>query len=210
MRRILVLGSTGATGLHLLEQAAARDFQVTALVRSREKLQARGDALRIVLGDVVSDSTDVGAAYANQDAVVSALGVGRSFKSNGLIAQAAPRIVAAMREHGVRRLVFTSAFGVGPTWQDTPFVPRLFIKTMLRNIYADKAAGEQAIKNSSLDWTIVYPTGLTNGPRTGAVRVGERLRLTGFPTISRADVAAVLLDQINDPRFVRKGILVSL
>jgi uncharacterized protein YbjT (DUF2867 family) len=123
------------------------------------------------------------------------------------MADACPRIVAAMQAHGVRRLVLTSAFGVGPTWPDLPIVPRIFAATLLRGIYADKAAGEAVVKASGLDWTIVYPCGLTNGSRTDKVQVGEHLKLSGFPTISRADVAAVLLQQLDDPVYVRKGIL---
>ena len=208
-RRILVLGATGGTGRHVVEQAAGMGLEVTALVRTPKKLPATGRSLRVVIGDIRTDSPTVRGALAAQDAVISTLGVGQSFKSRGLIAQAVPLIIAAMREHGVRRLVFTSAFGVGPTWQDTPFVPRLFVKTLLRDVYADKTAGEQFIKDSGLDWTIVYPGGLTNSPRTGTARVGERLKLSGFPRVSRADVAAVLLQQLDDPKFVGKGILVA-
>jgi hypothetical protein len=53
------------------------------------------------------------------------------------------------------------------------------------------------------------PTGLTNGPRTGRYRAGERVKLTGFPTISRADLADFLLRQIEDRTHVRKGVLIS-
>jgi uncharacterized protein YbjT (DUF2867 family) len=209
VRRILVLGATGGTGRHVVEQAAAMDLEVTALVRNPDKLPATRRAVRVVTGDIRTDSPTLRSAYVGQDAVISTIGVGQSFKSGGLIAQAAPLIVGAMREHGVRRLVFTSAFGVGATWQDTPLIPRLFVKTLLRDVYADKAAGEQIIRNSGLDWTIVYPTGLTNGPRTETARVGERLSLSGFPRVSRADVAAALLRQLDDRSFVGTGILVS-
>lgn len=208
-RRVLVLGATGGTGRHVVKQAVAMGLEVTALVRSPARLAVTGPALRVVVGDLRTDTPAVRGAFAGQAAVVSALGVGQSFTSHGLIARVAPLIVAAMREHGVRRLVFTSAFGVGPTWRDTPLVPRIFGKTLLRDIYADKAAGEQVIKESGLDWTIVYPVGLTNGPATGKVRVGERLKLSGFPRVSRADVAAVLLQQVDDRTFVGKGILVA-
>lgn len=209
VRRILVLGATGGTGRHVVEQALPADLEVTALVRDADKLPAPDRRLRVVSGDIRTDSPTVRAAFEGQDAVVSALGVGKSFKSHGLMAQAVPLIVSAMREHRVGRLVFTSAFGVGPTWQDTPLVPRLFMRTLLRDVYADKEAGEQTIRNSDLDWTIVYPAGLTDGPRTGSARVGERLKLSGFPRVSRADVAAVLLQQLDDRRFAGKGILVA-
>ena len=209
MRRLLVLGATGGIGRHVIEQAAATDLEVTALVRTVDKLPATPGRLRVVTGDIRTGSSNIRDAFARQDAVISALGVGQSFKSGGLIGLAAPLIVSAMHEHGVRRLVFTSAFGVGATWQDTPLVPRLFMKTLLRDIYADKAAGEEIIKTSGLDWTIVYPAGLTNGRRSGSPRVGERLTLSGFPRVSRADVAAVLLQQLDDQRFVGKGVLVA-
>lgn len=209
MRRVLVLGATGGTGRHVVQQAAATGLDLTLLVRSPAKLPETARSLRIVVGDVLTDSPVVRGAFAGQDAVISALGVGQSFKSGRLIARAAPLIIGAMREHGVRRLVFTSASGVGSTWQSTPFLPRLFVRTLLRDVYADKAAGEQAIKDSDLDWTIVYPVGLTDGRRKGTARVGERLKLAGFPRVSRADVAAVLLQQLDDPRFVGKGIVVA-
>ena len=209
VKRVLVLGATGGTGRHVVEQAAVMGLEVTALVRTPGKLTVTAPALRVVVGDIRTDSPAVRNAFAGQDAVISVLGVGQSFRSHGLMAGAAPLIVAAMREHGVRRLVVTSAFGVGPTWQDTPLLPRLFGKTLLRDIYADKAAGEAIIKASGLDWTIVYPAGLTNGPATGTVRVGERLKLSGFPRVSRANVAAVLLRQLDDRTFVGKGILVA-
>jgi putative NADH-flavin reductase len=141
--------------------------------------------------------------------VISTLGVGQSFKSGDLISRTAPAIVAGMQEHGVRRLVFTSAFGVGSTRRDAPLLPRLFMATLLRDIYRDKEAGEQAILTSDLDWTIAYPVGLTDGPRTGRYRTGERLSIKGLPRMSRADVADFLLKQVEDRSYIRKGVLVA-
>ena len=207
VRRILILGATGGTGRELVEQALAAGHEVTAFVRDPSKLPP--GRVRPVAGDIVRDSTKLDDAMRGQDAVVSALGVGQSFKPAGLIAQAAPQIVGAMQRAGVRRLIFTSAFGIGPTWPDTPLLPRLFMRTLLRQVYADKTAGEAVIVQSPLDWTIVYPAGLTNGPRTGRARVAEHLPLRGFPTVSRSDVAAVVLRLIEDGATIRKSLLVA-
>ena len=114
-----------------------------------------------------------------------------------------------MRRHGVRRLVFTSAFGVGDTRRHIPLVPRLFAGTLLREIYADKAAAEALVRQSDLDWTIVHPTGLADRPLAGRYRAGERLDLRGFPTIGRADLAHFLLSKLDDPTYVRKVVTVS-
>jgi uncharacterized protein YbjT (DUF2867 family) len=208
-RKVLVLGATGGTGRLFVEQAVAAGFDLTVLVRNPGNVPPSARMVRIVTGNLVTDSAALHAAVPGQDAVVSTLGVGQSFKSGHLISQSAPAIVAAMRQHGVRRLVFMSAFGVGATHRDTPLIPRLFIATLLRDVYRDKQAGEQVILTSDLDWTIVYPVGLTDGPRTGRYRVGERLPLTGFPRISRADVADLLLRQVEDRSYLRKGVLIA-
>ena len=207
--RILVLGATGKTGRLFVEQTLAAGFGVTVVVRNPGNVPSSWHAVRVVTGNLTTDSAVLHAAVPGQDAVVSTLGVGQSFKSGHLISRSAPAIVAAMRQHGVRRLVFMSAFGVGATYRDTPLVPRVFIATLLRDIYADKQAGEQAILTSDLDWTIVYPVGLTDGPQTGRYRVGERLSLAGFPRVSRADVADFLVRQVEDRSYVRKGVLIA-
>jgi len=204
-----LLGATGGTGRQVLAQALEAGASVTAVVRNPERLSATSVSARIVEGDIVREPSLLDDSLIGQDAVISTLGVGKSFKPAGLIACVAPAIVAAMQRRSVQRLVFTSAFGVGPTWSDTPLIPRMFMRTLLRKIYSDKAAGEVAIRNSSLDWTLVYPTGLTNGPRTSTFRMGEHLPLSGFPRISRADVAEALLKLLDDPSSIGKSILVS-
>ena len=83
------------------------------------------------------------------------------------------------------------------------------IRVLLRDLYGDKEAGEEVLHRSSMDWSVIYPTSLTNGPRTGRYRVGEHFALRGFPTISRADVAEFLLSQIEDATSVGKGVLIT-
>jgi putative NADH-flavin reductase len=207
--RVLVLGATGETGQHVVADALQKGHFVTALVRDARRIAVVSDRLRVVQGDVVTDDAALGEAVRGQDVVISTLGVGKSFKPQGLIAKSAPRIVSAMKAESVRRLIFVSAFGVGDTVRDVPFVPRVFIRLLLADIYRDKEAGEDAIRSSGLDWTIVYPTVLTDGPPVGEYRVGERLALRGFPRISRRDVAAFLVQQIEATSYLRKGVLIT-
>ena len=207
--RVLVLGATGRTGQQVVLEAVRQGHQVTAFVRNPDGVQVRSAGLRVLAGQVTGDDPALALAMRDQDVVISALGRGKSFRSGGLIAHSVPCIVGAMERAGVRRLVFTSAFGVGETYRDVPLLPRLFIGTLLRDIYRDKALGEQTIRASALDWTLVYPTGLVDGPATGHYRVGPRLALRGFPTVTRADVAAFLVTQVADPTYVRMGVLVS-
>jgi putative NADH-flavin reductase len=207
-KKLLVLGATGVTGQHVVAQALEQGHDVTVLVRDPQRLTSPVDKLRVLTGDS-TDYEQVLGAVRGQDVVISSLGAGQSFKSHGVIGQSVPVILNAMENSAVRRLIFTSAYGMGATRRDTPLLARIFIRLLLRDIYADKEAGEKILLQSTLDWTIAYPTTLANGPRTGTYRVGERLALRGLPKISRADVADFLLTQVADTTLIRKGVLVS-
>ena len=209
--RILVLGATGGTGTQVVAQALEQRHIVTAFVRDPARLKSKPDGLRVLVGDVTSGGDALAAAARNQDAVISALGLGKSLKSHGLIARSIPAVVGAMKAEGVRRLVFLSAYGVGVTRRDTPLLPRLVSQVLLKDMYADKNAGEDELRRigDEIDWTLVYPVTLTNGPRTGRYRFGERLDLHGLPRISRADVAEFMLAQLGDTTYVKKGVLVA-
>ena len=174
-----------------------------------QRLTSTSDRLRVLSGSATDDGSTLAAAIHAQDVVISTLGVGNSLKSSGLIARSVPAIVRAMESQGVRRLIFTSAYGVGATRRDVPLLPRILMRLLLRDLYADKEAGEEQLRRSALDWTLVYPVTLTNRPKTGRYRVGERLTLHGFPRVARADVAEFILTQIADSTYLRKGVLIS-
>ena len=206
-QRLFLLGATGGTGQHVVSQALEQGRRVTAFVRNPGKLTAGHERLLVVgwsSGDTAEQMAD---QLRGHDAVISTLGV-PAFKSGGLIERSARLLVPAMERAGVRRLVFTSAFGVLET-HELPFVPRTMQRLLLGEVYADKAAGETIIRSSRLDWTLVYPSMLTTGPRTGSYRVGEQLELRGLPRLSRADLADFLLTQVDDATNVKKGVLVS-
>jgi len=208
-RKILVLGATGGTGREIVSQAVQQGHVVTALVRYPAQDAGLPADVRVLRGNVTEDTDALAQAVRGQDVVISTLGVGKALRSGGLIARSAPLIVRAMERQGIRRLILTSAYGVGATWKDVPILPRMLMGLLFRDLYGDKKMGEDAVRRSELDWTLVYPVTLTNGPRSGRYRVGERLRLRGFPTISRADVADFILTQVEDRKYLRKGVLIS-
>ena len=100
----------------------------------------------------------------------------------------------------------TSGIGVGDSYADAPLFSRIVIKVLLRDIYADKAIGEHLVRMSDLEWTIIQPAQLTNGPLTRRYRAGEDLKQHGMPTVSRADLADFLLTQVDDRTYVRKTV----
>jgi putative NADH-flavin reductase len=91
-RRVLVLGATGGTGQHVVTQALHQGHLVTALVRDPGKMSVAADRLRVQSGSVTDDGPALATAMHGQDAVISTLGVGKSFTSGDLIAKSVPRI----------------------------------------------------------------------------------------------------------------------
>jgi putative NADH-flavin reductase len=208
-KKLLVLGATGGTGRQIVSQALDAGHHVTAFVRNPDKMEVRHDRLRFAHGDVPGGGPPLGDAVRGQDVVISALGRGQSFKADSLMQRSMPSIINAMQANHVRRFIFVSAMGVGDTSGDAPLLSRIFSSVFLRGIFADKLAGEALIKRSDLEWTIVHPSLLTDGPLTRHYRSGEHLALSGFPKISRADTAHFILNQAEDPASIRKVLLVS-
>ena len=193
--KIAFLG-LGTMGLPMATRLVTAGHDVTTFTRAEH-------------GDVTANRAAVAAAIRGQDAVISALGRGNSFKSGQLMARAMDLILPAMQREGVRRLIVVSAFGVGESFYEAPLMAKLFFRTALRHIYADKAIADDFVRRSGLDWTLVYPTRLTNGPRTGRYWAGEHFQLGSATKISRADVAEFVIHQLTDPSWLRKTVIIS-
>jgi putative NADH-flavin reductase len=205
--RLLILGATGPTGRELVSQALEQGHEVTAFARRPEAI--KNETVRVVQGDAMRDPYSVAEALNGQDAVVSALGLGKVLIPNRFTERSIGNIVPAMARAGVKRLVWMSSFGVGDTARAAPLPMRLAYSTLLYAVFKDKEAGEAELRKSALDWTIVYPTTLTDGPRTGTYRAGEELKLEGMPSISRADVAHFMLREVVDNAYLRRGVVIT-
>jgi putative NADH-flavin reductase len=205
--KLLVIGANGGTGRQVVTQALDAGHDVTALVRDRSKLALQHPRCTIVEGDVTGGALPD--LVRGHDAVISTIGRGMSFKADRLMERSVPAIIAAMEAGGVRRLVFISALGVGESYRDSPVMARIFFRTLLRGIYADKLVGDRMIRASGLDWTIVQPAQLNDGPLTRHYRSGERLAMSGMPAISRADTAHFILDRLNDQSSIGHTIVLA-
>jgi uncharacterized protein YbjT (DUF2867 family) len=209
-RALLILGATGLTGRQLLAQALEQGDAVTALVRDPDRLAVAHPRLRVVVGSS-TDPEEMDDATHGQDAVLCALGTRspRSLLRCDLMRASIDALVAAMERHGVDRVVLLSALGVGESARHAPPALRLAFRTLLRQVGTDKAAAEERLRASDVNWTVVYPPSLTDGPPSGDYRAGEALQLKGLPKISRADVARFMLLQVADGAYSRKIAIVG-
>jgi uncharacterized protein YbjT (DUF2867 family) len=203
--KLLVLGGTGRTGAQIIAQAIAGDDTVVALTRHPDFGASKNSRLEWIAGDA-TEQVDLTTALNGVDAVLCALGtpIGRSLLPTDLMRATVEALVPAMFERGVNRVVLLSALGVGRSVAYAPTTFRLAFRTLGRAIGTDKDRAEGGLAASDLDWTIVYPPLLTDGPRTGTYRHGETLALHGIPRIGRGDVADFMLAQVHDPLYHRR------
>lgn len=202
--RVLIIGSTGGTGRQLVAQALERGHYVTALARNPDKIELRHENLRVVRGDVL-DEAAIADAVAGQDAVLSALGHKQWFYPNSILSDGTRNVIRAMEKHGVHRFVCETSLGVGGSWWRMGLYYTLFVMPFILPFYFwDKHQQESMIRASSLDWVIVRPGALTNGPKRGVYRHGPHTGNALWTVrISRADVADFMLNQLSENTYLR-------
>lgn len=207
--RILVLGATGGTGRLIVREAVARGYDVTVLVRSAEKARDLEGA-KLIVGDA-RDEKALRQALKGRDAVISALGTPVSpFREVTLLSSATRALVSAMKAEHVSRLVSITGIGAGDSVGHGGFVfDNLIFPLLLRKVYADKNRQEAIVRDSGLDWVLVRPSVLNDKPRRDTIRALTDLSSFHGGTISRADVARFVLDQVRDHSWVHRSPLIT-
>ena len=207
--KLLVFGASGATGRQIVAQGLERGHEITAFVRTPGKLTVTQPQLKIVQGNV-GDAAAVSNAIKAQDAVVSTLGVGTPLRRDPQVVDGIHNILRAMTNWGVRRLIYMSFIGVSDSRRDAGFVVRYIARWPLRNEIRDHEIKEGLVMKSDRDWTIVRAPTLTNGPRTATYRLGADIAARSIlPTISRADVADCILQELEKGANVRTALRIQ-
>ncbi|GLY17456.1 hypothetical protein Kisp01_44700 [Kineosporia sp. NBRC 101677] len=206
--KLTVISATGGIGRALVEQAVAAGHDVTAVARNADRIGSEG-SVRAVQADLADPSPTASAALssavAGSDAVLSGLGP-RTRADVGIAEQGTRTLIRAMQAVDARRLVVVSAAPVSTTSAPDPgngFWARHLlypvIGRVLRGNYADLAEMERALAASGLQWTAVRPPRLTDGPLTRRYRSALDQNVRGGLSISRADVAHLMLDVAGRP-----------
>jgi putative NADH-flavin reductase len=215
--KLTIIGASGRTGTHLAEQALAAGHDVVALIRNPAKLTLRHERLRVRQGEL-TDEAAVADAVRGADAVLAALSPKIFGGPRDLpLAAGTGAILAAMRTHGVRRLVYS--------WGPSILIPRnpllravrsaslalLGRLPATRSMVNETVQVGEAIRGSDRDWTLVVVTAPHDEPGTGTVKVrtgsgtGDRVG----SRISRADLAQFMLAQTDDLRYARQELRIS-
>lgn len=206
---IAVFGASGGIGGHLVRQALHAGHTVTAVVRDGARFDVTHSALRVERVPGLTEPDVLAPLLEASDAVVSAVGP-RGRKDGDVAASTTRGILRAMELAGVRRFVAVSAVPVGPVPEGESFLNRGVLLPLIgafaRDVYVDLSEMEDEIRRSATEWTIVRPPKLVNKPLTGTYRtvVGGNVR-RGY-SISRSDVADLMLHALNDPTMIGQAV----
>jgi putative NADH-flavin reductase len=194
---VTLFGATGNAGARILEELLARGHQVTAVVRDPAKLPARS-GLTVRKGDL-SDVSQVAGAIRGTEAVVSAYGPGLA--SPGDLVGATERLVAALQQAGVLRLLMVGGAGSLEVAPGVQLVDSGYLPVEWKPIAVAHRDALEILKASDLDWTSLCPAAYFEpGPRTGVFRLGKDNLVTnekGESRISMEDYAIALVDELE-------------
>jgi putative NADH-flavin reductase len=210
--KITVFGATGGIGGHVVRQALDAGHKVAAVVRASSSYDVEHPSLEVFRVPGLTEVEPLLDAVDASDAVIS--GVGPRGRKDGPVASGSTRsILAAMSTTGVRRFVAVSAAPLGPVPPDESFLNRRlllpFINAFAADVYADLRVMEADIMSSATDWTIVRPPKLTNKALTGEYRTTISGNVSHGYSISRADVAHLMLAAVDDPTMINQPVGVA-
>ncbi len=215
LMHIAIVGSTSRTGLLLIQQALEAGHNVRAFARTPAKLTAVHPNLTAVPG-ALNDAAALDSAIIGQDVVISLIGVTqlRLNQRTTIFTESAHALLPALQRARVRRfIIVSSALAQRGRVEGLDAVTNYVFKPLLwRPMYSDMADLEDLVRATDLDWTIMRAARLNDQPLSRAPRIAEdarSLNLRGGTWLSRADLAYALLQEIVEPRFIRKTVLVA-
>ncbi|MBF9035757.1 NAD(P)H-binding protein [Rhodobacterales bacterium HKCCE2091] len=208
---VVIMGATSGIGKLALDEALSRDIPVRAFARSADDLDDRPNLERVA-GDAL-DPADVARALEGAGAVIYALGVSEGlsmlWEKVTLFSDTTRVLLEQMPKAGVRRLVAVTGFGAGRSADAQSSVERMAFRAFLGRPYADKDRQEEMIMASDLDWTIVRPVVLTHNAKSGKVQVLRDPDRWRNGLVSRADVAAYLVDAVAGGLDIRNDVVLA-
>ncbi len=204
--KIALIGATGFIGSGILTESLERGHQVTAIVRSPEKLPQHA-RLQGKKGDA-NDAHDLARLIAGHDVLISAFNAGKDATGKGT-----QFIIETVKQASLRLLVVGGAGSLevspGKRLVDEPDFPAEWKEGALRTAaFLDLLRGEK-----DLDWIFISPPAvIAPGERTGEYRVGGDQLLTdskGESRISVSDYAVAMLDEAERPRHKQQRFTVA-
>jgi putative NADH-flavin reductase len=207
--KITIIGASGGIGLEAVKRGLNRNHSITTLSRSAINLEENKSLTRI-LGDA-TNKTDLLHSIQHAEAIIITLGTSKNMKTTTLFSDFAKLMVEINKENKIDvPFIFVTGFGAGESKNYVSWLIKLFLKYVLKDVYADKTKMEEIITHSDLNWTVVRPGRLLDKALTEKYRVENKLfKGINIGGINRADVADFLIKQAENQTELKKYIGIS-
>ena len=204
---IAVLGATGMVGGFVLQQALLEGYDIRALARTPDKLDALKDRITIIQGDA-RDPLAIEELLTGSDVIVSALG---PVKADGAAAKmisstATEHIIGLMPKYDIKRYLVVSGAAVAVPGDNRGLVGWLMQKMVsvgLRDTLQDKQQEYQLLADSDIEWTLVRCPIISaepfSQPPIASLETPTSFRLRA------GELAYFLIEQLHSKDFIRKS-----
>ena len=206
---ITIVGASAGLGLETVKRGLNRNHSITTLSRSEINIEEK-KTLTMILGDATTKA-DLLKSIQNAEAIIVTLGTSKNMKATTLFSDFAKLIVEIHQENKIKvPFIFVTGFGAGESKNYVPWLVKLFLKYLLKDVYADKTKMEEIITNSDLNWTVVRPGRLLDKELTEKYRIENKLfKGIKIGGINRADLADFLIKQAEKNTELKKYIAIS-
>jgi putative NADH-flavin reductase len=206
---ITIIGASAGIGLETVKIGLNRNHSITTLSRSEINIEEK-QSLNMILGDA-TNKADLFKSIQNADALIITLGTGKNMKPTTLFSDFAKLILEIHNENKITiPFIFVTGFGAGESKNYVPWLVKMFLKYLLKDVYADKTKMEELITHSDLNWTVVRPGRLLDKELTEKYRIENKLfKGINIGGINRADVADFLIKQAENQTELKKYIGIS-
>ena len=206
---ITIIGASAGLGLETVKRGLNRNHSITTLSRSKIQLEEK-NSLNMIIGDA-TNKADLLKSIENAEAIIVTLGARKQMKATTLFSDFAKLIVEINKEQKIDiPFIFVTGFGAGESKNYVSWLVKLFLKYLLKDVYADKTKMEEIITNSDLNWTVVRSGRLLDKELTEKYRIENKLfKGINIGGINRADLADFLIKQAEKQTELRKYVAIS-
>jgi len=215
--KILLLGATGRTGKHVVDEALQRGYELNCLVRDRQKIKYTHERLKVFEGSVEKKS-DLAAPMKNCEAIINVLNISRRSDLPWsklttppmFLSDVMKNVIELAENNKIERIIACSAWGAAETKNDLPRWFRWLIdNSNIGYTYRDHERQEKLLMNSTLSWTIVRPAGLTNFKKYQGIIESYDNKPKPRMTVNRISLAKYLVEAISNESLAYKTPVVS-
>jgi putative NADH-flavin reductase len=210
--KVAIIGASGFIGSYVRDEALARGYHVTAIVRHPEKITVQNPRLTVVKADILKGKAEE--LVKGHDAVISAYSAGRSGTDiyNEQI-KGYKAIIGAVKRSGVKRLLVVGGASTLEVSPGVELIDTMRPEQITQGMLATREMLYMLRKEEELEWTFLSPPAtISPGERTGLYRAGKDRLVKdkkGESKISTQDYANAMLDELERPQHIRERFTVA-